>query len=226
MRDVPGIETANQGRIVEAAYSPFNCRSACLQRLIWERCRCLDLGLQHPFFKPSLFCGAFGENITNAKMFFDAEKYKRGHCLDWENYSLDSEECSFLHNIVDRLENKPKGLCHCQLVIVIPQEGCVEWARWSFFDSSIVGSLHVWFYRPQSEGDNALGSIRLSVRLFVLWLMVVPFDLQPTQDHFRTICRPLLTMKKPKKKWPYPILLIIMTLTWKYDVWILKSMSC
>ena len=113
MRDVPGIETANQGRVVEAAYSPFNCRSACLQRLIWERCRCLDLGLQLPFFKPSLFCGAFGENITNAKMFFDAEKYKRGHCLEWDGTSLDSEECSFLHNIVERLENLSKGLLLC-----------------------------------------------------------------------------------------------------------------
>ncbi len=38
-------------------------------------------------------------------------------------------------------------------------------------------SAHL-YYRPQSEGDNALGSIRPSVRLSVCALAAEPFDLR------------------------------------------------
>ncbi len=103
LRDVPWIATSSQGEVLEASYSPFNCRSACLQRLIWDECHCLDFGLKLPFFQPSLFCGAFGENVTNAKMFFNPKKYNREHCLDWNKDNLELEECSFLHNVVDSL---------------------------------------------------------------------------------------------------------------------------
>ncbi len=44
-------------------------------------------------------------------------------------------------------------------------------------------SLHMNHYRPRSEGDNALGSVRpsvrLSVRLSVCALTAEPFDLRP-----------------------------------------------
>ncbi len=43
-------------------------------------------------------------------------------------------------------------------------------------------SLTVYYYRPRSlakQGDYALGSVRLSVRLCVCDLMAEPFDLRP-----------------------------------------------
>ena len=36
-------------------------------------------------------------------------------------------------------------------------------------------------YRPQSEGDNALGSVRLSVRPFVCALTLEPFESLPVK---------------------------------------------
>ncbi len=50
----------------------------------------------------------------------------------------------------------------------------------SHFHTSIPSSrCEAYLYRPRSEGDNVLGSVRLSVRPSVSPLTAEPFDLRP-----------------------------------------------
>ncbi len=126
-RDIPDIaEKLSESKMAKSSYSPIRCRSACLQKIIWSECQCLDPRLQMPVLLPSMLCGAPGKNTTHARMFFNPEQFGREHCFESNGEFLASEECSFLHNIISSLacakgvklihakqENEHRQTCSC-----------------------------------------------------------------------------------------------------------------
>ncbi len=102
-RDIPDIAEKLESEVVSSAYNQIRCRSACLQKIIWKACGCLDPRLQMPVLLPSMLCGAPGKNRTHARMFFKPEEFGKQHCFESDGELLASEECSFLHNIINTL---------------------------------------------------------------------------------------------------------------------------
>ncbi len=104
-------------------YTSQSCRSACRQRLIWERCSCLDLESKLPFpdVDGSLLCGALAEQEMN--ILLDPQKHNRAGCLS-DLTQITSSSCSHLHKIItdlycvkivkrDYRERKMLGKLHC-----------------------------------------------------------------------------------------------------------------
>ncbi len=88
----------------EEDYQPFyseqDCRSACLQGLIWQECKCLDLNSRHPFpnVDGSLFCGTLGDAVMERVLnqFKDEDLW----CM---RQSLLTDKCAFYHKIINDL---------------------------------------------------------------------------------------------------------------------------
>ncbi len=106
-------------------YSQQECRSACLQRLIFEQCNCLDTQTRLPFndINPSHLCIVLP--LDEVHMFLEPERYNKLGCFQ-DHDELISQNCSFLHRIindlacVNRVKDKFKkrklsgdSACHC-----------------------------------------------------------------------------------------------------------------
>ncbi len=85
----------------QSTYAQQDCRSACLQRIIWAKCHCLDLQSRLPFgdVGDSLLCGALGSD--EMKMLMNP----RDDQIDcFTNLTeLSSAKCGFLHKIIEDL---------------------------------------------------------------------------------------------------------------------------
>ncbi len=79
----------------QASYSRQQCRSACLQRLIWQECKCLDLKSRLPFadVEGKLICGTLGE--TDMDMLMNDDKYTGQRCA--------KDMCPILHKMINDL---------------------------------------------------------------------------------------------------------------------------
>ena len=82
----------------DTAYQVVDCRGACLNRLIFEHCNCLDLSLMMPVVDSSLLCGNPGEG---GEKLFDFEDRSWDKCFHTDH--LEADECSFLHKIFEDL---------------------------------------------------------------------------------------------------------------------------
>ncbi len=83
-------------------YSQQECQSACLQRLIFESCNCLDSETKLPFkdVDPSHFCMIL--QLHEVHMFLEPERYNKRGCFHDPNEFI-SQNCSFLHKIINDL---------------------------------------------------------------------------------------------------------------------------
>ncbi len=80
----------------DTAYQVVDCRSACLNRLIFENCNCLDMSLMMPVTDVSLWCADIGEG--GEKLYYPGDW---DHCFTTEY--LETDECSFLHKLFEDL---------------------------------------------------------------------------------------------------------------------------
>ncbi len=108
---VNNIPNNNNEHEVSVAYIPYmytsqSCRSACLQRLIWERCHCLDLKLKLPFpdIDGKLLCGALGEKEMDILLNLSQNlpKSDKERCL-FNLSQVISDNCSHIHKIINDL---------------------------------------------------------------------------------------------------------------------------
>ncbi len=87
------------GGDIYSTYTPQDCRSACLQRLILEECHCLDLDSKLPFENINEnLCGAL--NQTGMNMLLEPYKYDKQDCFENVTELGTSEKCSFLHKMI------------------------------------------------------------------------------------------------------------------------------
>ena len=92
---------------MSAAYKPYlytsqGCRDACLQKLIWKTCHCLDLKSKLPFpdVDGKLLCGALG--AEEMEILLDPKKYDKEGCL-FNLTKVVSTNCTHLHKIINDL---------------------------------------------------------------------------------------------------------------------------
>ncbi len=83
-------------------YTQQECRSSCLQRLIFEECKCLSTEIRLPFknIDPSHLCMVLP--LHEVQMFLEPEKYDKLGCFKDRNEFM-SQKCSFLHKIINDL---------------------------------------------------------------------------------------------------------------------------
>ncbi len=83
-------------------YTQQDCRSACLQRVIWRECRCLDIKSRLPFsdINDKLLCGTLEEGET--EKLFNPEKHGTQNCIKSAS-ELISDKCRFLHKVINDL---------------------------------------------------------------------------------------------------------------------------
>ncbi len=95
------VPTDNQAED-HSAYSQQECRSTCLQRLIFESCNCLDSKIRVPFndIDPSHLCMILP--LHQAHMFLEPEGYDKLSCFNDLDEFI-SQNCSFLHKIINDL---------------------------------------------------------------------------------------------------------------------------
>ncbi len=101
------VPSSNAGHKMPAAFMSYmytsqSCRSACLQRLIWEKCHCLDLKSKLPFpdVDGKLLCGALGEQEMD--ILLNPQKHNKGGCSS-DLTEVISMNCSHLHKIINDL---------------------------------------------------------------------------------------------------------------------------
>ena len=96
-----GRTPSSASKTQQQAYTRQECQSACLQRIIWRKCRCLHLELRLPYddIDGSVLCGSLAER--EMKMFLDP--MHRQTCVTGNLTALLSEECMFLRKMIDDL---------------------------------------------------------------------------------------------------------------------------
>ncbi len=85
-----------------STYTQQQCRTACLQREIWGKCKCLDSFLDLPFknLDSSVLCSNPAK--TEMNIFLKPESYNKSHCF--RNLTdLISDGCRFLHKMINDL---------------------------------------------------------------------------------------------------------------------------
>ena len=85
----------------KSTYTQQDCRSACLQRIIWNECHCLDLQSRLPFGEGEehLLCGAVG--LEEMAMLMEPSDDQLNCFRDLNE--LGSAKCSFLNKLINDL---------------------------------------------------------------------------------------------------------------------------
>ncbi len=96
--------TKPEGDLHGYTYTEQGCRTACLQRLIWQECRCLDLKSRNLFdyINGSMICGALGSADMDKFLENYAEYRYKLKCFD-DISKLISKECTIFHKMIEDL---------------------------------------------------------------------------------------------------------------------------
>ncbi len=86
------------------SYSEQDCRSACLQRKIWRKCKCLDLKAKilFPNMDGDLLCGTLGKAGTEMIYSRESNSYLID-CLRFPEGLLNNDKCTIFYKIINDL---------------------------------------------------------------------------------------------------------------------------
>ncbi len=85
-----------------STYSAQDCRSACLQSLVLDQCKCLDVESKLPFrHLNNILCGTF--NQTGMEILLNPEVYDKEECFTDVTELAYSTKCTFIHKMIDDL---------------------------------------------------------------------------------------------------------------------------
>ncbi len=84
----------------QSVYTQQQCRSACLQRRILQKCHCLEREMKYtiPNIEKTHFCGTLG--IEETHILLNKEQYNKSDCFT-NATQLVSDKCSFVHKLIN-----------------------------------------------------------------------------------------------------------------------------
>ena len=88
---------------LDSTYTEQQCRFACLQRHIFQKCHCIGYEMKHifPNVSRSIFCGSLDKNETH--MFLYPEQYNKSDCFEFFSVVLHTDHCNFVIKMLDAL---------------------------------------------------------------------------------------------------------------------------